>query len=300
MTWQGIFPSIPTAFTRDGDVDPDAQRRIVRFAVDRGSHGLLCFGLAGEVLRLAPDERIRLCHAIVEEANGAIPVLVGASGESEHTSRKLARAAERAGAAGIVLPVPTGGHVSRPLLAEYFARVAEAVSIPVMIQDAPEYLGVSIGPELVRALADRLPHVAYVKLEVGPQGIREWRDAVGDGIGVFGGNGGVYLLDCIRAGAAGIAPALDVVDVLVAIYAAEVAGDRERADRLFRATLPLLVFEMQDIDHCNLCAKNVLARRGVELETSLRPPGPSLSADAAALLDAYLETLPLAELAAAR
>src|SRR4051812_32118576 len=100
MSWQGIFPSIPTAFTPEGDVDVEAQRRIVRFTVDRGAHGLLCFGLAGEVLRLAPDERMRLCEAIVEEANGAIAVLVGASGESEFTSRKLARHAERAGAAG--------------------------------------------------------------------------------------------------------------------------------------------------------------------------------------------------------
>src|SRR5215510_4283918 len=160
MTWQGIFPSIPTAFTREGEVDPEAQRRVVRFALDGGAHGLICFGLAGEVLRLAPDERMALCEAIVEEANGAIPVLVGASAESESTSRKLARAAERAGAAGVVLPAPTGGRLSPPLLAEYFARVAEAVSIPVMIQDAPEYLGVAIGPELVRELTIRLPHVS--------------------------------------------------------------------------------------------------------------------------------------------
>jgi 4-hydroxy-tetrahydrodipicolinate synthase len=297
MTWRGIFPSIPTAFTPNGAIDPEAQRRIVRFAVDRGSHGLLCFGLAGEVARLTPDERKRLCEVILEEVNGAIPVLVGASAESEHHARDLARHAEAGGAAGIVLPVPGGGAVSGSVLLEYFEQIAGSVGVPVMIQDAPEYLGVAIGPQLVRELASRVPQVSYVKLEIGPQGVTEWLTELEGSAAIFGGNGGVYLLDCIRAGAVGIAPALDTVDVLVAIYEAEAANDRERADALFRETLPMLVFEMQGIDHCNLCAKYVLAHRGVALETCLRAPAPHLAPEAAALLDAYLASLPLDELA---
>src|SRR4029453_461999 len=44
VTWQGLFPSIPTPFTSEGAVDLDAQRQLVRFAVDHGAHGIICFG----------------------------------------------------------------------------------------------------------------------------------------------------------------------------------------------------------------------------------------------------------------
>ena len=47
-----MFPSLCTPFTADDVVDLDAQRRVVRFALESGSHGIVVFGLAGEVLKL--------------------------------------------------------------------------------------------------------------------------------------------------------------------------------------------------------------------------------------------------------
>ena len=74
----------------------------------------------------------------------------------------------------------------------------------------------------------------------------------------------MYLLDCVRSGAAGIIPGVDLVDLLVRVYDAEARGDSALADELLREILPMLVFEMQhSIDHYNACAKRVLVRRGV-------------------------------------
>src|SRR5258706_11503257 len=94
VSWGGIFPAICTPFTPDGEIDLDAQRRVVRFALESGSHGLVAFGLAGEVLKLNADERERLTDAIVDEA-GEAPVFIGVGGENLGTSRRLARYAER-------------------------------------------------------------------------------------------------------------------------------------------------------------------------------------------------------------
>ena len=74
----------------------------------------------------------------------------------------------------------------------------------------------------------------------------------------------MYLLDCLRVGAAGIIPGVDLVDLLVEVYEAEAAGKPALADELFRRILPMIVFEIQhSIDHFNACAKHVLVRRGV-------------------------------------
>lgn len=289
--WRGIFPSLPTPFRPEGGVDVEAQRNVVRFAVEQGSHGLICFGLAGEVLRLVPEERKLLCDAILEEAAGRVPVLVGAGAESAHVAIDLAVSAEAAGVNGIVLPPPVLGHLDEHALVDYFVRVAGSVSLPVMIQDAPDLLGVAVGPTLVARVAEQAQNVEYVKLEVGADGLGTWIDELGDRITIFGGNGGLYILDCLRAGALGIAPGLELVDLLVAIHDAEAAGDSGKAEYLFARFLPMMVFELQDIDHYNACAKYVLSRRGVDLSIGLCPPAKQLPPEAYPILDRYLAEL---------
>ena len=87
----------------------------------------------------------------------------------------------------------------------------------------------------------------------------------------------MYLLDCIRSGAAGIIPGVDLVDVLVGVYEAEARGEQALADERLREILPMLVFEMQhSIDHYNACAKQILVRRGVLEHAGLRPPAAAL------------------------
>jgi dihydrodipicolinate synthase/N-acetylneuraminate lyase len=291
--WHGIFPSLPTPFSPDGGVDLDAQREIVRFAIEHGAHGLICFGLAGEVLQLVPEERKRLCDVIVEETAGRVPVLVGVGAESEHVARDLAASAERAGVDGIVIPPPALARLDNGTLATYFARIAECVALPVMIQDAPDLLGVEVGPEVVRQVAAETGNVGYVKLELGGDRIARWVDELEGTATIFGGNGGLYILDCLRAGARGIAPGLELVDLLVAIHDAELRGDAVTAERLFARFLPMMVFEMQDLHHYNACCKYVLSRRGVNLPTGLCPPAPALPEEALPILDAHLAALEL-------
>jgi 4-hydroxy-tetrahydrodipicolinate synthase len=294
-TWRGIFPAICTPFTVDDEPDLGAQRRLVRFVLDSGAHGIVTFGLAGEVLKLSSAERMALTDVILEETAGAVPVLVGAGGPSVASALELARYAERAGANAIVLPAPLAGNIGEAALADYFVRVASSVSIPVMIQDAPAYLGVGLGLDLVRRIAASAKNVRLVKLEVGPTEMSRWIETLGDEFSVWGGNGGIYLLDCIRTGASGIIPGSDLVDLLVAIYDADAAGDEARADALFASVLPMLMFQMHhSIDHCNACAKLVLQHRGVLDHVELRRPAAALGAVSRELLERHLAALGLA------
>ena len=87
-------------------------------------------------------------------------------------------------------------------------------------------------------------------------------------------------------------PGVDTVDLLVAIARAEREGRTGDADEAFRRSCPLLVFEMQTIDHYNACAKHVLRRRGVIESIDLRPAGPApAERESVERLDAYLENI---------
>jgi 2-keto-3-deoxy-L-arabinonate dehydratase len=290
-TWKGIWPAICTPFAGDGSVDLAAMRRVVRFALDAGSHGLVCFGLAGEVLKLAAGERRSLLEAIVDEVDGRVPVLAGVGAESLRASVELARHAEQAGAHGIVSPAPTTARPGDAAVAEYLGRLAASVELPVMIQDAPAYLGVALSPAIVARAAEISPNICMLKLEAGPAAMSGWIEALGSSFSIWGGDGGVYQLDCLRIGAAGIVPGVDLVDRLVAIYELEQRGEVAEADKRLSALLPILVFEMQSIDHYNACAKQVLVERDVLESAALRDPFEPLPEVCKSLLVRHLAAL---------
>ena len=291
--WAGVYPSLCTPFDAEGQLDVSGLRTVTRFALNAGSHGLLCLGLAGEVGKLSSPERLHAVEAILAEAPADVPVLVGVTAESLPATLALAAHAAAAGAAGIVIAPPAASGLGHRELVEFLATVAAATDLPALIQDAPEYLPVSLSPEIVRDAASAARTITGVKLETGPEGIEQWRSALGDGFHVFGGSGGVFMLECLRAGASGIMPGVDTVDAQVKIYAAERSGDHREADRLFSELLPMLVFEMQTIDHYNSCAKHVLRSRGVDIDVSLRMPAPAISDTSLARLEAYVNELRL-------
>jgi 2-keto-3-deoxy-L-arabinonate dehydratase len=264
----------------------------VAFALEAGSHGIVAFGLAGEVLKLTSDERRALAEVIVDEVAGAVPVFVGAGAPSVHASRELARHAEHAGADCVVLPAPMSGALGEAALVDYFVRVASSVSLPVMIQDAPAYIGIGLGPDVVRRIGAAAENVRLVKLEAGPPEMINWIEHLGPEFSIWGGDGGLYLLDCLRVGAAGIVPGVDLVDLLVRVSEAEAAGDSVLAEQLFREVLPMLVFEMQhSIDHYNACAKHVLVKRGVLANAALRAPAAALGDVSRGMLNRHFAQL---------
>jgi len=287
-----VYPAICTPFTDDDAVDVAAQRRVVRFALDCGSHGIVAFGLAGEVPKLSLDERKLLTDVIIEEAAGAVPVFVGVGAPSTRASIELARYAEAAGASCVVVPAPMVGTLGEAGLVDYFVAVAASVGVPVMIQDAPAHLGVGLGAGLVEKVGASADNVRLVKLEAGPAEMGRWIDRLGPEFAVWGGDGGMYLLDCVRSGAAGIIPGVDLVDLLVQIYDAEDRGESAAADELLREVLPVLVFAMQDsIDHYNACAKHILVRRGILERDRLRPPAETFGDGSRAMLERHLDVL---------
>jgi 4-hydroxy-tetrahydrodipicolinate synthase len=266
---------------------------VARFAVACGADGVVCFGLAGEVNKLTPEERKHLAVVILEEIGGRVPVLLGVGTEALHTSVELARYAESAGASGIIVPPPLTAHLQGDDLAPYFCAIAAATSLPVVIQDAPAYLGVGLSPSCVKQCAQTQPNIRYVKVETGPDGTARWVAELAPHIGVFTGSAGLHLLEDLRVGAVGNIPGTELTDVLVSVYRHRRKGSLAEAEALFRRLLPYLTFSMQDLDHYNACTKEMLVRRGILSRAGLREPSPRLSTHALEFLDTHSAELQL-------
>jgi 4-hydroxy-tetrahydrodipicolinate synthase len=277
-----------TPFTEGYELDEASLRKQVRFCIAAGAHGLVGPANASEFPTLSDDERKRWIEIVVAEAGGQVPVVAATTSGHMLPAVALSRHAQQAGADGVMAMPPHVLHPDARGCYEYFRALSAAVEIPICIQNYLPPVGTPMIPELLARMCGELPHVEYIKEETlpEPRQLRGTVAAAGQACkGVFGGQGGIYLLDEYRRGAAGNMPASQVTDVHVAIWDKLEAGDQAGARALFNRLLPLINYERL---YGVAIYKEVLHRRGVFATTVSRAPGQQLDDDDRAELDAIL------------
>ena len=138
--YRGIYPVVPTIFKEDGSLDPEGQRRCVNFMLDSGADGVCVLANYSEQFLLADDEREILTRHVLETVDGRVPVIVTTSHFSSRLCIERSRRAQEMGAAMVMVMPPYHGatfRVGEVQIHEFYARLSDALNIPIMIQDAP-------------------------------------------------------------------------------------------------------------------------------------------------------------------
>ncbi len=269
----GVLTVLQTPYHDDETIDYDTLAREVDWVFSRGASGVV-IAMVSEVLRLASDEREQLtavvCDAVA--SRGAVVVSVGA--ESTVVAERYARHAEACGATAVMAIPPVATRALESELRKYYDRLLNAVSIPVIVQDASAYVGAAMNVEFqARLMVDHGPDRVCFKPEAHPIGPRltALRETTGGKARVFEGSGGLALVDSFRRGVTGTMPGADLVDANVGLWRALVAGDEERADRI-SAPLIALVSLQSSLDAFLAVEKYLLAKQGVFRNQVVRGP----------------------------
>src|SRR3954469_246111 len=138
--YRGLFPVVPTTFTESGELDLDSQKRCIDFMIDAGSDGLAILANFSEQFALSDDERETLTRVMLDHVKGRVPVIVTTTHFSSKVCAERSRRAQAMGAAMLMVMPPYHGatfRVPEPQIQEFYARLSDAVDIPIMIQDAP-------------------------------------------------------------------------------------------------------------------------------------------------------------------
>jgi len=251
-------------FGRDGLLDREAMHRQVQACVRSGAHGLAALGLATEVSKLSRVERRQVVEWATQDAGGAVPVAITVSEPTVDAQVNFARWAKERGASWVILQPPPERGMPEEWYVEFFAATMERIELPCAIQNAPEYIGVGLGPESIRALQDRCPNFTILKGEGPVLTIRHLIERLQGGLAVFNGRGGLELMDNLRAGCAGMIPATDTFDYQVKIFElmrrASVSDERA-AEGLYHKILPAIVFTLQSLDTLVCYGKRIAAQR---------------------------------------
>ena len=213
--------------------------------------------------------------------------MVGTTTEGLHTCLELSRAAQTAGATAVMVSPPRAPKLNSASVKAHFAALAEALTIPIVIQDFPPVSGFTMEASLLVQIAREIPAARTIKLEDPPTPLKTARllDAAGDmPLTIFGGLGGVYLLEELMAGSAGAMTGFAFPEILVGIVSRWHAGDHDGAADLFYKTVPLMRLEFQEGIGMAV-RKEVLKRRGLIADASTRAPGATIDPGTRAALD---------------
>ena len=268
----GIFNILATPFSADYAVDYESLRRLTRFQMDIGAQGLTILGVMGEAAKLSVDERRAVMDTVVETVNGAVPIVVGASHSELATCIALSQAAFAAGADGVMIAPPPMDDKSDPAILALYSEIAETVSGAIVVQDFPPVNDVIMSPGVLAQIAEAIPNARYLKLEDPP--LMQKIDAIRketDKFEIFGGLGGMFLLEELGRGASGTMTGFAFTEILVAVYEAFKAGRLTEAEAIFDKYLPLIRYENQPQINLTI-RKAILQRRGAIANATPRQP----------------------------
>lgn len=262
--YRGVFPVAPTIFDDAGHLDLDGQRRAIDFMIDAGSHGVCILANFSEQFALTDEERLQVQNTVLEHVAGRIPVIVTTTHFGTQVCVERSRAAQDAGAAMVMVMPPYHGatiRVGERGVQEFFAAVSDAISIPIMIQDAP-VAGTPLSAPFLAKLAREVENVSYFKIETAQAAskLRELIELGGNAIvGPWDGEEAITLIPDFDAGATGAMTGGGYPDGIRKIVDAYASGDTERAADLYQEWLPLINFENRQ---CGLAACKVLMKEG--------------------------------------
>lgn len=271
----GILPVAPTPFFDDGRVDENGMRRVLDCMIDQGVDAICILANYSEQFLLSDDERAILTRISLEHVAGRVPVIVTISHFATEIVVKRAVEAQALGASMVMMMPPYHGVGLVPAEAgvyEHFQAVSNAISIPIMVQDAP-LSGCNLSVPLLVRMAKELENVSYFKIET-PFAADKLAALIEQGgesiVGPFDGEEAVTLLADLDAGCTGTMTSALQPEKIRPIVMDYRGGNVDAALAQWEKCLPLINHENRQ---CGLrAAKTVMHAGGVIKSDHVRHP----------------------------
>lgn len=299
---RGLWVILATPFDRAGRVDHLSLERQVALARSAGADGVVALGVFGEAANLSLAEQRAVAETVASCAED-LPITLGVSGratavaveqavnalEGVRTARDTAVRASGS-TSEVRLMVQVNATAPAPVV-RHLTAVHEETGTGIVLQDYPATSGVHVTSATVLEVLRGCPFVAAVKAEAPPTPVAIAELTRASDVPVFGGLGGVGLVDELAMGAAGAMTGFSHPEGLRATIDAYAAGGFDSAREAWAPWLPLANFEGQ-IGIALALRKMLLHRRGVLDHPAVRPPAPTMPEDLMPLLEQHLASIP--------
>jgi len=158
----GCGTALVTPFTRSGEVDEPALRRLVEWQIAEGVHFLVPCGSTGEAVTLTTAEHRRVVEITVEVAEGRLPIVAGAGSNDTARAIALSREMSAAGATHLLHVSPAYNKPPQRGILAHFRAIADATELPIVVYNVPGRTASNIEARTTLALAEH-PRIVAVK-----------------------------------------------------------------------------------------------------------------------------------------
>lgn len=273
----GSYTALVTPFKNDA-VAYDELRQLIEFQIKGGIDGLVPVGTTGESPTVDNSEHLEIIRTTIEVARGRVPVIAGTGSNSTKEACDLTRAADEAGADGMLLVAPYYNRPTQEGLYQHFTRIAEVTEKPLMLYSIPGRCGVEISVGVIERLRAKYPHVAHIKEAGGSvDRVDQIIQTMGDAVTVLSGDDSLTV-PFMAVGAKGVVSVVSnyVPREITQMTKHALADDFRKAGALHRKLYPL--FKAFFIESNPAPMKAALAKAGRISSEEVRLPLSPLSA----------------------
>lgn len=282
----GVWGVLPTPFDSDSlAVDEASLVDALKMFLDAGVTGVVALGVFGEAAQLTPSERA----AIVAKSTSMVGpgrVVVGLTSTDTASALDEARVALTAAREPLAALMVQINSTSQDAVVAHLEAINADSGLPVVLQDYPVASGVRVTSQVILRVLERTDFVVAVKCESPPTSVAIAELAAHTSVSLFGGLGGIGLLDELQAGAAGAMTGFSYPEVLVSVVDAWRSGGFQAARAAIEPWLPLINYEAQVAVGLSI-RKDNLRRRGVLGSAAVRPPALPYPVGLASLSEAH-------------
>jgi 2-keto-3-deoxy-L-arabinonate dehydratase len=269
-----------TPFLDDESIDEQSLRAQIDFAIENGAAAVCGPGFGSEYYKLSDAERYRFAEILIDQVKGRVPVIVATSKDSTHGTVEFSKFAESLRADCVMVTPPRTSALPSAKIVEYYSRICDQITIPVMLQDA-DFTGAGLPAPIFAEISRRHQNFLFAKLEIVMPGQKcaEIIEKTDGRVQIIYGLGGIAMMDGLYRGASAFMPGAAVLELYVRTYNLYRQGKKNEAKALFSRLIPYLAFVLQHLELAVGTEKRVLERRGIIRSARMRHP--SLSFDAA-------------------
>lgn len=161
--FKGAGVALITPMNEDGSVNYAKFEEILEFQIANETDAIIICGTTGEASTLTDEEHLECIRFTCEKVNKRIPVIAGTGSNCTESAVYLSKEAEKCGADGLLLVTPYYNKATQNGLKAHYKKIAEQVSIPILLYNVPSRTGTTLAPKTIVELCTEVPNIVGVK-----------------------------------------------------------------------------------------------------------------------------------------
>jgi len=270
---RGVYSVVQTQLDENDNIDQAIFKREIDWLIECGVKGLV-LAMVSEVMRFSADERRLQWQSALKIINKRVPLIVSVGAESTAIAISLAKSAQADGATALMATPPAIFPATSDEIYTYYSEIIEAVKIPLIVQDASNYMGQPLDLELYGNLIEKYG-TERVQFKPEAKPVKERAAALQEiahgQARIFEGQSGIDLLDTHPLGLVGTMPGGEIPWAIIKLWNALESNDLELAKSIHNLVSQLVAFQ-QNIDGYVAVEKYLLVKQGIF--ESVRQRGP--------------------------